>query len=106
MNRLFERGLFDASMAGAYIASAPNPVPQAEFMRTLRRSMGVRVGLPAAGWMVRLAAPLLLRTDPELALYGRFVRSQRLAEEGFEFLHPELSGALDDLLSSKNQRTG
>jgi NAD dependent epimerase/dehydratase family enzyme len=47
--------------------------------------------------MVRLGAPLLLRTDPELALYGRYVRSRRLAEEGFEFRFPELPAALKDI---------
>lgn len=61
--------------------------------------MGVPVGLPAFGWMVRLAAPLLMRTDPELALYGRYVVSKRLEDEGFEFRFPALQGALDDLLS-------
>jgi NAD dependent epimerase/dehydratase family enzyme len=45
----------------------------------------------------RLAAPLLLRTDPELALYGRYVVSRRLSEEGWQFRFPELSGALRDL---------
>jgi NAD dependent epimerase/dehydratase family enzyme len=48
--------------------------------------------------MVRLAAPLILRTDPELVLYGRYVISKRLAEEGFEFQFPELREALQDLL--------
>ena len=53
----------------------------------------------AARWQVRLAAPLLLRTDPELALYGRYCVSRRLSEEGFAFEYPALSGALQDLFS-------
>jgi hypothetical protein len=48
--------------------------------------------------MVRLGARYLLRTDPELALYGRYVVSRRLAEEGFEFRFPRLPEALQDLL--------
>ena len=97
MNRLFERGLCDETMKGMYVASAPNPVSQKEFMRELRRAMGVRIGLPASEWMVRLGALLLMRTDPELALYGRYVVSRRLAEEGFEFRFPRLREALADL---------
>ena len=58
----------------------------------------IPVGLPACSWMVRLGAPLFLRTDPELALYGRYVVSQRLQDERFEFRFPELGDALDDLL--------
>ncbi|MFO0821226.1 MAG: DUF1731 domain-containing protein [Pirellulales bacterium] len=44
--------------------------------------------------MVRLGAPLLLRTDPEIALYGRYVRSSRLEREGFSFTYPHLTEAL------------
>jgi hypothetical protein len=56
------------------------------------------IGLPVAAWMVRLGAPLFLRTDAELALYGRYVVSKRLAEEAFEFRFPDLRAALADVL--------
>jgi uncharacterized protein (TIGR01777 family) len=96
MNRLFARAISDERMRGAYIATAPNPVPNAEFMRELRRAIGMPVGLPAMSWMVRAAAPLL-RTDPELALYGRYCFSRRLRNEGFEFQFPTVREALADL---------
>lgn len=99
MNRLFERGLADPQMSGPYIATAPNPASQREFMRTLRRAMRVPIGLPAFEWMVRIGAPLLMRTDPELALYGRYLVPRRLREEGFEFRFPDLATALADLLA-------
>lgn len=99
MNRLFERALDDPTMRGPYIASSPNPVPQREFMRSLRRAVGMPIGLPAPAWLVRLGAPLVMRTDPELALYGRYVVSSRLAAEGFAFRFPDLDGALRDLLA-------
>lgn len=98
MNRLFERALFDATMQGMYIATAPHPVSQRVFMRMLRRTMRMPIGLPAFAWMVRIGAPLLMRTDPDLALYGRYVVSRRLAEEGFEFQFPHLEDALADLI--------
>lgn len=44
--------------------------------------------------MVRLGAPLLMKTDPELALYGRYVVSERLKAEGFEFEVPRLEEAV------------
>ena len=94
MNRLFERSLTDSTMRGAYIASAPHPVSQAEFVRELRRAVGMPIGLPAFAWMVRWGARVLLHTDPELALYGRYVISKRLAEEGFKFQLPQLREAL------------
>lgn len=59
------------------------------------------LGLPATEAMVRLGAYWLLDTDPELALYGRFVTSRRLAEEGFSFRFPSLGPALADLLGGQ-----
>lgn len=100
MNRLFERALTENAMQGSYIASAPNPVSQVDFMFEVRKVMGMPIGLPAFGWMVRIGAPLLMQTDPELALYGRYVVSKRLRDEGFEFRFPNLGDALADLLAS------
>ncbi len=48
--------------------------------------------------MVRIGATLLMRTDPELVLYGRYVVSKRLQDEQFEFQFPTLEAALRDLL--------
>jgi uncharacterized protein len=73
-------------------------VSQREFMRTLRKVIGMPIGLPAFEWMVRLGAPLFLRTDPELALYGRYVVLQRLKDENFEFRFPRLEEALRDMI--------
>ena len=61
-------------------------------------ALGVCRGfLPAFEWMVRIGAPLFLRTDPELALYGRYVVPKRLTEEGFVFQFSELEPALRNL---------
>jgi len=101
MIRLFERGLTDPTMRGAYIASSPNPVSQKIFARQLRRTVGMPIGLPAFSWMVRIGAKWIMRTDPELALYGRYVVSKRLKDDGFEFQFPELRPALEDLLNNR-----
>lgn len=97
MNRLFERALTDSTMSGAYLATAPNPVSNADFMRELRGAMGMPFGLPAFGWMVRIGARIVLRTDPELALYGRYCVSRRLRDEGFEFQYADVRSALRQL---------
>lgn len=99
LNALFAEAITNDSMSGIYIASAPHPVSQMDFMRTLRKVIRMPIGLPAFEWMVRLGAPLVFGTDPELALYGRYVVSKRLAEEGFTFKYPELESALKDLHS-------
>ena len=97
MNRFFVRAITNDQMMGAYIVTSPNPVSNEEFMRELRRVLGKTIGLPAAEWMVRIGAPLIMRTDPELALYGRYCVSRRLREEGFEFKFADLTLAMNDL---------
>jgi hypothetical protein len=97
MNRIFARAIADDDMQGAYLATAPHPVCNADFMRELRQALGVTIGLPARSWMVRWAAPWLMRTDPELALYGRYCVPRRLQEQGFTFDYPDLRAALHDL---------
>jgi uncharacterized protein (TIGR01777 family) len=97
LNRIFERALTEAMMSGAYIASSPQPVSQAEFMRELRRAIGMPIGLPAPAWLARIGARFVFRTDPELALYGRYVRSKRLEEEGCRFRFELVDDALRDL---------
>jgi len=98
LNRIVEASILNSSFQGPYIASSPNPVSQREFMRTLRSVQRIPIGLPATAGMVRFGAKWLLRTDPDLALYGRFVEPKRLIESGFAFEFPELRSALADLV--------
>lgn len=97
MNRIFERAITDPNMAGAYLATAPTPVSQRDFMAQLRRAVRMPIGLPTPAPLARLGARLVFRTDPDLALTGRFCVPRRLLDEGFEFDHPELGAALEDL---------
>lgn len=98
MVRILRRALEDATMRGVYIASTPHPVSQRDFMRAMRKAVGMPIGLPATETMIRLGAHWVLRTDPELILYGRYVLPDKLLHEGFEFTFPELEGALRDLV--------
>ncbi|EAQ78348.1 cell division inhibitor [Blastopirellula marina DSM 3645] len=98
MNRLITRAILKPTMHGVYVASAPHPVSMLEFMRAMRKAIGMPIGLPSPTWLVRLGAHYVLRTDPELPLYGRYVVSERLPAEGFVFRFPNLNAALDDLL--------
>ena len=84
--------------SGVLLATAPNPVRNAELMAALRRALHRPPAPPTPEPLVRLGA-VLLRTDPALALTGRRAVSRRLVEAGFEFGHPHLDEALADLLS-------
>jgi NAD dependent epimerase/dehydratase family enzyme len=83
-------------LAGAINLASPNPVANAEFMRTLRRAWGTRFGLPAARWMLKVGA-YFLRTETELILKSRRVVPGRLLESGFAFDFPTWSEAATGL---------
>ena len=85
-------------MAGPVNLAAPEPLPNAEFMRQLRAACGVPFGLPAARWMLEAGA-VFLRTETELILKSRRVVPGRLLKAGFAFRFPELRGALAELQS-------
>ena len=83
-------------MEGIVNVSAPNALPNAEFMKVLREAAGVRLGLPATRWMLGLGA-IFMRTETELILKSRRVAPRRLLESGFEFKFPHWSSAARDL---------
>lgn len=71
-------------MSGAVNIAAPNPLPNAQFMRALREAWGMPVGLPAAAWMLAVGA-VFLKTETELVLKSRRVVPGRLTDDGFKF---------------------
>lgn len=97
MNRIFIEAIENVEMKGAYIASAPQPVANHKFMSELRAVLGVKIGLPAYAWMVRIGAPIFMNTDPDLALAGRYVVPKRLMDEGFVFSYPNIEEAFKSL---------
>ena len=97
MTNLFLAAIHDPSFDGNYIASSPNPLPNKQFMKELRKACHRPWSPPAPAFAVRIGAALM-NTDPELALLGRRVLPTRLMQRNFPFKFPTLPGALKDLL--------
>jgi uncharacterized protein (TIGR01777 family) len=76
--------------------ASPGPLPNADFMRTLRQSWGVHIGLPASTWLLEIGA-FLMRTETELILKSRRVVPGRLLKSGFAFRFPSWAQAAADL---------
>lgn len=76
--------------------AAPQPLPNREFMATLRKAYGMPIGLPAARWMLEIGA-LVLRTETELILKSRRVTPGRLIADGFTFDFPDWESAAREL---------
>jgi NAD dependent epimerase/dehydratase family enzyme len=81
---------------GAINVASPNPIPNADFNRILRRASGAKFGLLTPTWALEIGA-LLMGTETELILKSRRVVPGRLLKAGFEFRFPSWQEAATDL---------
>jgi uncharacterized protein (TIGR01777 family) len=88
--------------AGPVNLAAPQPLPNAEFMRELRTAWGTRIGLSAPRWLLEVGT-FLMRTESELVLKSRRVVPGRLLQAGFTFRFPSWAEAARDLCSRWRQ---
>ncbi len=89
--------LAHAEIAGPVNFTAPNPLPNRDFLRELRRAWGVRFGLPANAWMLEIGA-VFMRTETELILKSRRAVPSVLLRHGFGFEFPHWPEAAADLV--------
>lgn len=100
MNQVFYNAISDEKVKGVYIASSPYPLANKEFMKILRKALNVKIGLHAFESLVKIAAPFFMKSDPDLALYGRYCIPRKLINDGFQFKYPTLAGALESIYKS------
>jgi uncharacterized protein (TIGR01777 family) len=67
--------------------TAPEPLPNREFLKILREAWGRSIGLPASKWMLEIGAAAM-RTETELILKSRRVLPALLLKNDFEFSFP------------------
>jgi uncharacterized protein len=90
-----EMMIADSSMQGAYNATAPNPVTNSDFTRTLADCLKRPALLPVPAWLLKM----LLGEMSGLVLGSQRVIPERLLVQGFRFQYPDLSSALSQVLS-------
>ncbi|MBK1725828.1 TIGR01777 family oxidoreductase [Halorhodospira neutriphila] len=81
-------------LSGPFNASAPAPVTNAEFTRTLARHLRRPALLPAPAFALRLAFGEMAR----VLLTGARMQPERIQQAGFEFEYPGLDQALGEIL--------
>ncbi len=86
--------LTDSSMQGAYNATAPNPVTNSEFARTLAHCLNRPALIPVPAWLLKI----LLGEMSGLVLGSQRVMPERLLALGFRFQYTDLSSALNQVL--------
>jgi uncharacterized protein (TIGR01777 family) len=95
--RAFLFALETESLTGAVNATAPRPVTNAEFTRTLGGVLGRPTVFPMPAFAARAAFGEMADA---LLLASTRVRPARLEEAGFTFQYPELEGALRAVLKA------
>jgi len=85
------------NIVGEINITAPNPLPNENFMRKLRKEMNISFGLNAPVWQLEIAS-IFLRTETELLLKSRNVHPEKLLQSGFEFTYPDIEKAFKSLI--------
>ncbi|GHG14263.1 hypothetical protein CBQ26_15785 [Deinococcus indicus] len=89
--------LIGTPLSGAVNVTAPQPLPNADFLRAYRGAWGVPLGVPSTAFLIGLGAAVM-DSEPELLLKSRWVVPGRLLQAGFTFEHPSWPGAIRDLV--------
>ena len=89
--RIVEWAIDNQSARGVYNATAPNPVRNRDFARTLGKVMRRPSFMPTPGFVLEL---VFGQMADEVLLGGQRVIPARLAREGFTFAYPNLEQSL------------
>ena len=93
--RIAKLMISNSSMQGAYNATAPHPVTNSEFTKTLAQHLKRPALLPVPAWLLKT----LLGERSDLVLASQRVLPERLLNENFQFHYPELLSALTEISS-------
>lgn len=97
--RMIEWIAANKSLEGTYNCSSPVPVTNYDFMKTLRKATGHKIGLPAYTWMLKIGA-IIIGTETELILKSRWVIPTKIIATGFQFKYLLLKDALENIISN------
>ena len=90
--------MMDESSEGPYNLSAPSPVNQKTFAKTLGKVLRRPAFAPLPGFMIKI---MFGEMGQKLVLEGQDVRPNRLLESGFEFTFDDLESCLRNCLGKK-----
>jgi uncharacterized protein len=95
--RIIEWFISHPQASGVYNCTAPIALPNADLMRLVRSRLAVAYGFCTPEWLLSLGAAVI-GTETELILKSRWVRPERLLEEGYQFKFAEFGHALKTLV--------
>ena len=90
--------ILEKEIIGTVNVVAPNPVRNKDFMKQLKKEVGIPFGIPLSKTLLKFGAKVI-KTEPELVLKSRNVIPKRLLDNGFEFKQETIEKTLKSLLS-------
>lgn len=90
--------IIQKELIGVINVVSPNPITNANFMKKLRKAVGVTFGIPMNTFLLKIGS-FIIRTETELILKSRNVIPKRLLENGFKFRFGTLETAFQNLMS-------
>ncbi|WP_420574756.1 TIGR01777 family oxidoreductase [Kordia sp.] len=90
--------LLDENKIGIFNITAPNPLPNKDFMKILRKVMNVSIGLFQPKWLLKIGARII-KTEAELILKSRYVIPEKLITSGFQFQYPTVEKAVQEIIT-------
>lgn len=83
--RIILEAIENNEISGIYNATAPEPVTNSEFMKTLRSVLKRPWVPPAPSFIIKIIAKFVLKTEPSLILEGNKAIPKRLINHGFRW---------------------
>ncbi len=96
--RIIEFCIDHKNIEGAINTTSPTPLPNSQFMKKMREVTGIKVGLPAPGFAIKLGARFI-DTEADLLLDPVNYYPEVVLKNGFEFKYPDCESAIKDLIN-------
>ncbi|CAM4014545.1 MULTISPECIES: TIGR01777 family oxidoreductase [Flavobacterium] len=90
--------ILQEKLTGVINVVSLKPIKNEQFMKQLRKAIGMPIGLPTPLFLLRLGAKMI-GTEPELVLKSRNVIPDRLLQKGFRFKYDTIEKTFNDLVS-------
>lgn len=84
-------------LEGVINCSSPQPLQNKDFMRILRETMRVAIGIPSPTWFLKMGA-FVIGTDSGLILKSSWVLPERILKEGYVFRYGNLEKAVKEIV--------
>lgn len=89
--------ILEKELIGKINIVSPKPVQNVDFMKKLRKAVGIPFGIPVSKFLLEIGS-FFIRTETELVLKSRNVIPKRLLDNGFEFKFGNVDEAFQDLV--------